>query len=292
MAITNTAGNFPNGYYVPTLYEQTFLAKFYATSVCNVLCNTDYEDGLLSFGATVNIRKVPNVVVNASTNYGKINWQNVQDQQVQLTINYAYDAAVIISNIDFAQMDVDIQGAIVNEMANRLRIQIETVILTGAYSSATTNQTALDWRTTGSPGNPTKALTQAASNLWKLNIPGPDRVAILSPDAIQYLLQEPALYALNAGNPKGALVDGYVGEYAGFSLYQSNLMAGTGASATPYNCYAAHRVGITMATQFTNFETDLPLQDYHGKGIRCQNCFGYLVAYPDAVVRLQVQTAA
>lgn len=289
MSIPNISGNFPNGNFIPTLYPLRFLAKFYAASVTSMMCNTDYEDGLLSFGATVNIRKIPDVVVNPSAIDAKINWQVLQDNQVQLIINYAYDAAVIISDIQYAQMDVDIQGAIINEMANRLRIVIETVILGAAYSSATTSQTSVDWRTAL---NPTAAITDATASLSDLNIPTADRYTVLSPNAAKLLKREVTLYALNAGNPKGALINGYVGDYDGTSVYVSTLLTGTGTSSSKYHCYVGHRVAITMATQFTNFKAGIPLQDYYGTGIRCQNLFGFAVTVPDALVDMQVQTAA
>lgn len=289
MAIPNASGNLPNGYFNPTIFPKQFLAKFYAASVTSMMCNTDYEDSLFQFGATVNIRKIPNVVVNPSVIDGKINWQVMIDSQVQLQINYAYDAAVIISDIQYAQMDVNLQGAIINEMAQRLRIVIETVILGGAYSSATTTETSVDWRTAG---NPTAAITQSNADLDNLNIPSEDRYVVISPNAAMYLRREQQLYALNSGNPKGALINGFVGDYDGASVYKSTLLTGTGASTSKSQAYVGHKVAITMATQFTNFESGIVLQDYYGKGIRCQNLFGYAVTYPDALVSMPVQTAA
>lgn len=289
MAIPNASGNLPNGYFNPTIFPKQFLAKFYAASVTSMMCNTDYEDSLFQFGATVNIRKIPNVVVNPSVIDGKINWQVMIDSQVQLQINYAYDAAVIISDIQYAQMDVNLQGAIINEMAQRLRIVIETVILGGAYASATTTETSVDWRTAG---NPTAAITQSNADLDNLNIPSEDRYVVISPNAAMYLRRESQLYALNSGNPKGALINGFVGDYDGASVYKSTLLTGTGASTSKSQAYVGHKVAITMATQFTNFESGIVLQDYYGKGIRCQNLFGYAVTYPDALVSMPVQTAA
>ena len=289
MAIPNVSGAFPNGYYAPTLFPARFYAKFYAASVTSMMCNTEYEDMTLSFGATVNIRQIPNVTVTPSAIDGKINWQVLQDLQVQLQINYAYDAAVIVSDIQYAQMDVDIQGAIVNEMANRLRIVIETQILGSVYASAGTTLTVEDWRTAG---NPTDAITQGTASLSNNNIPTSDRYAILAPNAARLLRKEVALYALNSGNPKGALIEGYVGDYDGNSIYISTLLTGTGASASNYQSFVGHRVAITMATQFTNFKSGLVLQDYYGTGIRCQNLFGFVVALAAGLVAMPVQTAA
>lgn len=287
MSIPNVSGNFPNGYFQPTLFPLKFYAKFYAASVCSMMCNTDYEDGLLSFGATVNIRQIPNVVVTPSSIGEKINWQIIQDSQVQLQINYAYDAAVIVDDIQYAQMDVDIQGAIINEMANRLRIVIETQILGSVYSSAGTTLTKQNWTTAG---NPTDEITLGTAALDNNNIPTSDRYTILAPNAARLLKKEVTLYALNSGNPKGALITGYVGDYDGTSVYGSTLLTGTGATGSPYQCYIGHRVAITMATQFTNFKSGIVLQDYYGTGIRCQNLFGFVAALAGGLVAAPVQT--
>ena len=190
MAISRTGANLPNGVFIPTIYPKRFLAKFYAASVCNKICNTDWEGEIKAYGNTVNIRKIPDVVVNPTLENEKINWQDLQDTQVQLQISYAYDAAVKIGNIDFHQMDVDLQGAIVNEMANRLRIQIENIVLGGAYASATSTVASTDWRTAG---NPTAALTAAAADLWQLNIPSEERFAVLPPAGVQNLAKEVSL---------------------------------------------------------------------------------------------------
>lgn len=291
MAISRTGGNLANSAFIPTIWSKKLLQKFYAGSVCNAICNTDWQGEVLAQGNTVQIRQRPDILVNATTENAKINWQDIVDTKQSLTIDYAFDAAVKIGNIDMHQMDINLQAEIVDEISNRLRLAVETTVLGAAYASATTDVSSgavAAWQTAG---NPVKAIAQAGYYLDKYNTPAENRWMVISPEMKQYLIQETALYALNAGTDKGALQMGYVGHLAGFNIYCSTLLTGTGASGNPYIAMAGHISAITLATQFTQFEVNVPLQDYYGKGIRAQNCFGFKVVKPDQLVKLQVLTA-
>ena len=286
MAISRTGNNLANGVFVPQIWSKKLIRKYYASSVCNIICNSDWQGEILAQGNLVQIRQRPDVFVNPTTANQKINWQDIVDISQNLTISYAFDAAIKIDNIDAYETDINLQAELVDEIANRLRLAIETTVLGGAYSGATTKLSATTGSTTNwsNAGNPLMWIANMQAALNILNVPVEDRWLLLHPTMVQYLIQQTALYALNAGTPKGALQMGYVGELAGFSIYQSPLVTGAGTTAAPFNAMAGHKDAITLATQFTQFEANVPLQDYYGKGIRAQNCFGYKTIKPDALV--------
>lgn len=288
MAITRTGGNLVNKAFIPEIWSKKLLQKFYAASVTTAICNTDWQGEILGQGNTVQIRQRPDVLVNASIENQKINWQDVVDIKQSFTIDYAFDAAVKIGNIDMHQMDINLQAELVDEISNRLRLAIETTVLGAAYSSAGTTLTTGAPAAWATAGNPIKTLAAAQAALNIASVPVENRWVLLHPSMVQYLIQETALYALNAGTPSGALQMGYVGELAGFKIYQSPLVVGAGTSGSHFKAMAGHTTAITLATQFTQFEVDVPLQDYYGKGIRAQNCFGFKVVKPEALVTLDV----
>lgn len=288
MAIARTGGNLLNKAFIPEIWSKKLLQKFYAASVTTAICNTDWQGEILGQGNTVQIRQRPDVLVNASIENQKINWQDVVDVKQSFTIDYAFDAAVKIGNIDMHQMDINLQAELVDEISNRLRLAIETTVLGSAYSSAgftLSTGAAAAW---GTAGNPLKVITAAQAQLNINSVPVENRWLLLHPTMVQYLIQETALYALNAGTPSGALQMGYVGELAGFKIYQSPLVPGAGTAGSHFKAMAGHTAAITLATQFTQFEVDVPLQDYYGKGIRAQNCFGFKVVKADSLVTLDV----
>ena len=289
MAIARTGGNLVNKAFIPEIWSKKLLQKFYAASVTTAICNTEWQGEILGQGNTVQIRQRPDVLVNASIENQKINWQDVVDVKQSFTIDYAFDAAVKVGNIDMHQMDINLQAELVDEISNRLRLAIETTVLGSAYSSATNSLTTGAVAAWGTAGNPIKAITAAQAYLNINNAPVDGRWLLLHPTQVQYLIQETALYALNAGTPKGALQMGYVGTLAGFEIYQSPLVPGAGTAGSPFKSMAGHTSAITLATQFTQFEVDVPLQDYYGKGIRAQNCFGFKVVKPEVLVYLAAQ---
>lgn len=289
MAIARTGGNLVNKAFIPEIWSKKLLQKFYAASVTTAICNTDWQGEILGQGNTVQIRQRPDVLVNASVENQKINWQDVVDIKQSFTIDYAFDAAVKVGNIDMHQMDINLQAELVDEISNRLRLAIETTVLGAAYSSAGTTISTGAVAAWGTSTNPIAAITQAQASLNINSVPVENRWLLLHPTMVQYLIQQTALYALNAGTPQGALQMGYVGELAGFKIYQSPLVPGAGTSGSPFKAMAGHTAAITLATQFTQFEVDVPLQDYYGKGIRAQNCFGFKVVKPDSLVYLACQ---
>lgn len=293
MAISVIGSNLANNAFIPTIYSKKMLQKFYAGSVCNVICNTDWQGEILGQGNTVKIRQRPDVFVNPSQVNGKINWTDIIDTSQDLTIDYAFDAAVMIGNISMHQMDINLQAELVDEIANQLRLKIEVTVLGSAYASAGTTLDTSTYGVWSTAGNSLKmfAAAQASLSIGTNGEPAPvdNRWLLIHPSMKQYLIQETALYALNAGTDEGALQRGYVGYLAGMKIYESPLVTGAGTAGSKFNAMAGHITAITLATQFTQFEVDVPLQDYFGKGIRAQNCFGYKVVKPGLLNKLAVQ---
>jgi len=295
MAVARTGLNLAGGAYTPAIWSKKMVKKFYAGSVCNQICNTDWQGELLGKGSSVEIRQRPDVIVTPSTVNGKITWTDVIDIKQTLTIDYAFDAAVKLDNIDMHQMDVNLQAELLDEIANRLRLSVETTVLGSAYSSAgtklATGNTGGAIVAFGTAGNPGKVFAAAQAFLSIADEPCPDedRWILIHPVMKQYLIQETFNYALNAGTSKGAMQAGYVATLAGFQVFESKLVTGLGTSASKYNAMAGHSSGITLAVQFTQFEVNVPLESFYGKGIRAQNAFGYKVIKPTSLLWLETQ---
>jgi hypothetical protein len=282
MGITRQGSNLPNGSYVPDIWSKKLLKKFYAASICNIICNTDWQGEVVN-GQKVVIRQRPDLFVEPYVANQKTNWQDILDISQNLTIDYAFVAAAKLDVVDMHQMDINLQAELIDEIANRLRLVIETTVLGSAYSSAGTSLSAVAWQTST---NCMDAIAQAQAALSVTTEPAPvtERYLVLHPSMSRYLIQQAGLYALNAGLPQSAMVKGSVNNLANFDFYQTPLVPGAGTTGSPFKAFAGHKVAITLATQFTQFETNIPLVDYVGKGIRAINCFGYKVVKPSALV--------
>jgi len=292
----------------PQLYPLQFIQKFYAGSITNYICNTNWEGDILGPGTTVNLRQIPDVAVAAATNDGDVNWQSIQASSIQLVINYAFNGAYWVTDVDRVAIDVDMEGALINEMINKLRLDIESTILGSIYASAANiipiasmNSTTTCWNggiSATQPNSNAVAYVNMAAQYLDVGAgngidvaPWEDRFLVIHPNMRFGLVQSPGYYALNAGTPKGALYEGWLGYASGFNILQSPLVPGAGTNASPYQAIAGHPEATTMATKFTNVQADIILPNKFGIGTRCQNFFGFVVTKPWLLVNLQTGLA-
>lgn len=286
----------------PQIYPLQFIQKFYAGSITNYIANTNWEGDILGPGSIVNLRLIPDVTVSAATNDGDVNWQSIQASSIQLIINYAFNGAFWVTDVDRSQIDVDMEGALINELVNKLRLAIESTILGSVYASAANVITmatgATAWEYSATPGQAnTNAVKYCGTAMQYLDVgagngidvaPWDDRFLVIHPNMRAGLTNNPAFYALNSGTPKGALYEGWLAKIQGLNVLQSPLVPGAGTTASPYQAIAGHPEAITMATKFTNVQADIVLQNKYGIGTRCQNFFGFVVTKPYLLVNLQV----
>lgn len=290
MAITRTGANFSAKVFIKVLYSQKLQAKFYAGSVIPRIANTDWEGEIKAGGDTVNIRKLPDIVVRDYVVNEDISWQDIADEQIQLTINYAKYAAYKQDYVDFHQMDVNLRGKMIDEIQNRMRIQVESVVLGSAYTSAAagTAITESSWSAT------TAVPDILAVDRWlgMNNLPLTERYLVINPHMKQYLLQSNFLLALNSGLDKGAVQTGLVGQIGNLKIYETTLLAGANTSGNPYRAFGGHMSAISFASQFTDFETDIVLPNTFARGARALNVFGWGVTAPFALQALNAYGAA
>lgn len=281
MAITRTGGNFSAKVFIKVLYSQKLQTKFYAGSVLPRISNTDWEGEIKGGGDTVNIRKLPDIVVRDYVVNEDIEWQDIADDQIQLTIDYAKYAAYKQDSVDFHQMDVDLKSKLVDEINNRMRIQVETVVLSAAYTSAAAGPAITESAWSATTAVPD--ILAADRYLGMNNLPLDSRWLVINPHMKQYLLQSNYLLALNSGLDKGAVQTGLVGQIGNLKIYESTLLAGSNTAGSPYRAMAGHMAAISFASQFTDFQTDIVLPNTFAKGARALNCFGWKVTQAAAL---------
>ncbi len=301
MAISRVTANLANRLFIPQLYSQKLQVKFYAGSVVPNIVNYEWEGEIRSVGDKINIRQLPDLIVQPWSVNDDIAFQELEDGQIQLTIDYAYYAAYKMDYVDFHQMDIALKERLMDELNNRMRIQVENTVLGTSYASAyqqvdTTNNGAT---------NPTYFVqTTNFATGWILrndrllteqNVPLENRWFLLSPAMKEQAIQQAVLYNYATGDTAKAPVrTGLVGPMGNFSLYESTLLAGgSGATvATSITGMAGHRSAISFASQFTEFESDIVLQNTFGKGTRSLMVFGFGTTKNTALIYNKVAFAA
>jgi len=78
----------------------------------------------------------------------------------------------------------------------------------------------------------------------------------------------------------------YVGTIAGFSLHESNILAGasTATSSVPTHSLFGTKHAVAFASQLKKVERIRQLQNTFGAAIRGLNVYGYAVVKADALV--------
>jgi hypothetical protein len=298
MAVSRVTQNLANRLFIPQLYSQKLQVKFYAGSVVPNIVNYEWEGEIRSVGDKINIRQLPDLIVAPWTVNDDINFQELEDGQIQLTIDYAYYAAYKLDYVDFHQMDINLKERLMDELNNRMRLQVENTVLGTAYASAyqTVDGTAMAASYFVMANNAaTSWVLRADRLLTQQNVPLENRWYLLSPLMKEQLIQQAVLYSYATGDSAKAPVrTGLVGPMGNFSLYESTLLSGgTGATqATAINSMAGHRSAVSFASQFTEFESDIVLQNTFGKGTRSLMVFGFATTKNTALVYNKVSIAA
>lgn len=300
MAISRVTANLANRLFIPQLYSQKLQVKFYAGSVVPNIVNYEWEGEIRSVGDKINIRQLPDLTVSPWSVNDDIQFQELEDGQIQLTIDYAYYAAYKMDYVDFHQMDIALKERLMDELNNRMRIQVENTVLGSAYASAyqtndTTTMTGADqyWVKAGDAA--TAWILRSDRLLTEQNVSLENRWYLLSPAMKEKAIQQAVLYNYATGDTAKAPVrTGLVGPMGNFSLYESTLLSGGDGStvAKSTNSMAGHRSAISFASQFTEFESDIVLQNTFGKGTRSLMVFGFGATKREALVYNKVAFAA
>lgn len=303
MAISRVTANLANRLFIPQLYSQKLQVKFYAGSVVPNIVNYEWEGEIRSVGDKINIRQLPDLVVNPWSVNDDIDFQSLEDGQIQLTIDYAYYAAYKLDYVDFHQMDINLKERLMDELNNRMRLQVENTVLGSAFASAHQTVDAAAMGTVyfvKASDAATSWILRSDRLLTEQNVALENRWYLLSPAMKEQAIQQAVLYNYATGDAAKAPVrTGLVGPMGNFSLYESTLLAGgSGASAAgtgataPIESMAGHRSAISFASQFTEFESDIVLQNTFGKGTRALMVFGFGPTKKEALIRNKVSFAA
>jgi hypothetical protein len=270
----------PNGNFLPEIWSRKMQLRFYAKTVIGSLLNHDWEGEIKSGGTKVKIRVRPTVVVQDYPVGGNINYQDLDDDFIELSIDKAKLTAFKVDDIDVAQSDIPIMNETIIDAANRMKIAIDTEVLASIYTSATsqiatqqvTKSTVIDW------------ILGAGTALDELNIPDANRFIILPPWITELIKSSDLKDASLSGDATSPLRNGRVGVIDRFNVHMSNNLAVT-TGGTQWECLAGTRDFGTFASQYTKTET-LRLQNTFGDGVRSLNVYGFGVTHPDSGVHL------
>jgi len=265
--------------FIPEVFSKLLQAKFYKKSILPEISNTDYEGEISGQGDKVVIRTVPAVTIN---NYaGTITTQELTTAKVEMLIDKAKYYSFKVDDVLAAQADINLLEGASTDAAEGMRIAVETEVLAGAITGATTigAQTAI------TATNILTNILTMSKQLDELNIPEEGRFIVLSPEFISLLKQSELRQAYLTGDGTSPLRNGLVGMVDRFKVFQSNMVytAASGTDAGYTHVLAGHPKALSFASQFTNTET-VRMESTFGDQVRGLKVFGSKVVTPDALV--------
>jgi len=232
--------NLPVGNWAPAIYSQKVLKYFRRASVVEAITNTDYTGEIENFGDTVNIIKEPTITVKDYARGQTVNTENLDDNQIQLTIDQGSYFAFKVDDIEERQSHINFEALATSSGAYALKKNYDYNVLKYIYDNAVASTGTLGTQgTSANTGDEVANLvSQAAAELDKNDVPEENRWLVAPPQFYEVLRQAGSkiMDMSVTGGGASPLLNGRVtdGKLHGFDLYQSNAIGvgTTGSAAT------------------------------------------------------------
>jgi len=153
-----------------------------------------------------------------------------------LVINKLHQYREKFSDLEEIQTLYSIKGNRIRDLVNGIDTAVETSIITmlDAFFAATAAQTTTI--ASMSVSTVAKDIMGLRTMLSKKEVPMEDRILVVSPEVSALIAQAGILAGTEVA--ADAAVEGWLGKFAGFSIYESNLITPTGQSAPAAYIYA------------------------------------------------------
>lgn len=269
--------------FIPTVWAGRLLAALEKALVygqTNVV-NRDYEGEIKQKGDSVKIATIGDINIG---NYTKDTDMTVQvlddaDQMLAITqqkyFNFTYD------DIDDAQQAVETMDGAMQNAAYKLK-DVADAFIAGHYVYAPTDTGVGDDTTplNGLAANVAyKLLVDLGVKLDERNIPSDGRFVIIPPFLHGALLQDDRFVKTGGDRSEARLVNGVIGEAAGFTVLKSNNVPNT--SSTKYKVIAGHPIAFSYAEQIAKVET-YRVEKQFANGVKGLHVYGGKLVRPQA----------
>lgn len=245
--------------FIPDLLSPLMLAQLDKVLVARAITNSLWEGEIKQAGDSVKIWTPGDITIK---NYTKDTDHATPDATTgtdqTMTIDQQKYFNFQVDTISIAQMPVPVLAAYIERAAYALKDTIDQHVLglyTGVDSSITVTPSA-----TLSTSNIHTVVAELYRKMDENNIPKQGRFLVVHPRVVEII----NLYLAGRSTQLGDAVNvnGYVGNFMGFNIYESNNvvdtdenMTGTSSTETVYNCLAGTNMGITFAMQIPEGNT-------------------------------------
>lgn len=290
--------------YIPVLYSGKLLVKYYDSTVLSTITNTDYEGEIKKHGDTVHIRTTPDITIRDYRKGQVLSNEQPESVATSLDIDKGKYWSFVTEDLDKVQTDIkSFVNNWTDDAAEQLKITVDTGVLGDIYTDAhPSNQgltagvasSSINLGVTGTPyeleaDNVLEKIVDCGTVLDEQNVPQQDRWIIMPPWATAMIKKSDLKDASIAGDGTSIMRNGLVGTIDRFHIYNSNLLAGTGAAGV--RMLFGHKHATTFAAQLTENKV---LDNPNGFGMlhRGLMVYGYKVVKDEALGTLFASIAS
>lgn len=247
--------------FIPEIWSARLLYALEKSHVAANIVNREYEGLIQNQGDTVHINTIGAITVKDYTKNTDIAAPDALTTEEQtLEIDQCKYFNFQVDDVDRAQAAGDLIDAAMSRAAYALNDTSDAYLLKTIAAGAAAGNTI---------GTPAAPIALTASNVYenivklrtkldKANVPNAGRTIIVPPEVYALLLLDDRFAKSAAVAGQNALINGEVGEVAGFKVFMSNNVktgTGTDTSKTPYfEITAQVSTAITYAEQIIKTE--------------------------------------
>jgi len=273
MALTN---------FIPTIWSAQLLISLKKSLVYGQegVVNRDYEGEITAYGDTVKINSIGAVTVGDYTRNTNIDDpETLTDSTRTLQITQSKYFNFQVDDLDKAQQNPKVMRQAMAEAAYALRNTADQFIA-GHYTEVAAGNTVGDDTSPVTPDNTTayEYLVDLAVILDENNVPEEGRWVVVPPWYHGKMLKDDRF--VKSGTPQGEsrLVNGRVGEAAGFVVLKSNNVPNT--DGTKYKIMAGYSGAISYAEQVNQVEAYRPEKRF-ADAVKGLHLYGAKVVRPE-----------
>jgi len=268
--------------FIPQVWSARLLETLKKAHVFANVVNTDYEGEISNYGDTVKINAIGSVTVKDYTKNNDIDDpEDLDAAQTILTIDQQKYFHFQVDDIDRAQQRPKIMDAAMNEAGFALADEADSHIAglhTEAGEEVEKNLSTHD--------DVYDAIAEVAEELDKNNVPREGRWLVVPPFINTSMTIAGIMETAGSIDANEINRDGYVGRLLGFDIYMSNNLKDDN---TWTFALGGTRKAISYAEQILDMEAYRPEKRF-ADAVKGLHVYGAKVIYPDALVRLKVQS--
>lgn len=297
-----------SGTFIPAIWSNKLLVKFYASTTFGDVSNTDYEGDISNVGDKVIINTVPDITINDYVVGGTLDYQTPVGNTIELLIDQGKYFGINVNDVMEYQAQPNLMDMFTSDAANQMKIAIDRECFLATFDGAAPeNQGTSAGARSGSynlgsdltplaltADNILETITAMASVLDEQNVPESDRFLIFTPQERNLLMSSRLAQADFMGDSSSIVRNGKIGMIDRFQVYVSNLLP-TAALGQDFRqepqigaparhvMLGGQKSALTFASQINKVE-NIPNPNDFGTLIRGLMVYGRKVIKPEALV--------